>query len=207
MKKMSKKIRIEQDAIGKKKIPSDAYTGIFHARAKENFSLSARKFPMLFYHQLALLKRVAAQEHVHAGRIEAKQGNAIIRAAREIEKGKLTNTGLIDFISENTQKEIPISDIRALDRRVGSKALLYAGIGSGLGLIVSLATLAQIEADPHSKMEPGAWVAFPIGIALFGLTGLIVGSASDDWERVPLNASLKADFNKGSYQLSMKINF
>ncbi len=85
---MSKKIRIEQDAIGKKKIPSDAYTGIFHARAKENFSLSARKFPMLFYHQLALLKRVAAQEHVHAGRIEAKQGNAIIRAAREIEKGK-----------------------------------------------------------------------------------------------------------------------
>lgn len=88
MKKTSKKTRTEQDAIGMKKIPSDAYTGIFHARATENFSLSTRKFPALFYQNLALLKRVAAQEHIHARRIEAKEGNAIIRAAREVEKGK-----------------------------------------------------------------------------------------------------------------------
>ncbi len=88
MKKKNKRVRHEQDAIGVKKIPSDSYTGIFHARAKENFSLSTRKFPALFYHQLALLKRVAAQEHVHAKRIETKSGNAIISAAREAEKGK-----------------------------------------------------------------------------------------------------------------------
>lgn len=88
MKKTPQKFRMEQDAIGTKKIPFNAYTGIFHARASENFSLSTRRFPALFYRHLALLKRVAAQEHVHAKRIEAKTGNAIIRAAREIEKGK-----------------------------------------------------------------------------------------------------------------------
>jgi hypothetical protein len=154
---------------------------------------------------LIFLQTVYAQDVTQSYskfRVLLKTGDRI-----EIEQGKLTDTSLINFISENDQKEIPISDIRALDRRVGSKALLYAGIGSGIGLIASLYALVQFEADPHSKMEPGAWVAFPIAIAGSGLIGLIVGSAYDDWESVPLNMSLKADFNKGSYQLSVKINF
>ncbi len=86
--KKSKRARMEQDAIGVKKIPFDAYTGIFHTRASENFSLSTRKFPALFYHQLALVKRAAAQEHTHTKRLDVKIGNAIVRAAREVENGK-----------------------------------------------------------------------------------------------------------------------
>lgn len=91
----SKAMRLEQDSIGTKTIPSDAYTGIFSARAHENFSLSTRRFPISFYHGLALLKQVAAQEHVHAKRLPEKEGNAIVRAAQEVQRGKFD--GLFDL--------------------------------------------------------------------------------------------------------------
>lgn len=84
----SKTVRHEQDSIGTKIIPANSYTGIFSARAHENFSLSTRRFPISFYHGLALLKQVAAQEHVHAGRLPEKEGNAIVRAAQEVQRGK-----------------------------------------------------------------------------------------------------------------------
>ena len=80
--KKTRSTRKEMDALGSKTVPRDAYTGIFYSRAKENFSLSTRRFPPVFYHQLALLKYVAAQEHVHAKRIEPKVGNAIVRASQ-----------------------------------------------------------------------------------------------------------------------------
>ena len=86
--KKTRSTRKEMDALGSKTVPRDAYTGIFYSRAKENFSLSTRRFPPVFYHQLALLKYVAAQEHVHAKRIEPKVGNAIVRASQETMNGK-----------------------------------------------------------------------------------------------------------------------
>lgn len=80
--------RTEADAIGAKKVPVDAYGGIFWTRARENFSLSDRTFPFLFFQKLALIKMVAANEHVRTHRLDAKKGNAIAHAAREIMRGK-----------------------------------------------------------------------------------------------------------------------
>lgn len=82
------KTRKESDAIGVKRVPADAYGGIFWTRAKENFALSNRKMPFVFFQNLARIKRVAAEEHIRTKRIETKIGKAIIRAANEIIKGK-----------------------------------------------------------------------------------------------------------------------
>jgi len=154
---------------------------------------------------LIFLQTVSAQndsQSFNKFRVLLKTGDRF-----EIEKGKLTDTGLINFVNENEQKEIPISDIRALDRRVGNKALLGTGIGLGIGLVSSLLAVAQIEADPTRGFKENAVVIFTGITAGCGLIGLLVGSMYDDWEKVPLNASLKADLNKGDYQLSLKISF
>ena len=159
----------------------------------------------LFFASIIFFQTVSAQDTTQSYgkfRVLLKNGDRI-----EVKKGKLTNTGLINFIDQNDQKEIPISDIRALDRRVGSKALLGAGIGLGTGLLGSLLGVAQVEADPNRKLKDNAGAIVAGVTVVCGLIGLIAGSAYDDWEKVPLNALLKADFNKGFYQLSMKIIF
>ncbi len=87
MKKTRKQYRLEQDALGTKRVPVDAYAGIFYSRAKENFSLSTRTFPREFFHNLAIIKRVSAEEHVKLKQLDEDVGKAIARATREIEKG------------------------------------------------------------------------------------------------------------------------
>ncbi len=125
----------------------------------------------------------------------------------EIENGILTDSVLTNFVSENEPIEIPISDIRALDRRAGNKALLYGGIGLGIGLLSSLLAVAQIEVDPNTKLKEDAGLIIAGITAGAGLIGVIAGLMTDDWEKVPLNASLNAYFNKGDYQLTLKISF
>ncbi len=89
-------MRKEQDAMGVKRVPYESYGGIFSLRAKENFQLSNRELPSLFFKQLALLKCAAAIEHVRAKRLDEKVGKAIIRASREIMAGKFSNAFDLD---------------------------------------------------------------------------------------------------------------
>ncbi len=125
----------------------------------------------------------------------------------EIEKGQLTDTTLIDLSKQGTAREIPITDIRALDRRVGSQAVKGALIGTGLGLLTSVLAIVQVQSDPNRKLKDNAG-AICAGITVgCGVVGLLVGLAYDDWETVKLKVPINAYFNKDGYQLSMRIYF
>ncbi len=81
-------MRKESDAIGIKRVPADAYGGIFWARAHENFSLSNRRMPFSFFQNLARVKLVAATEHTRRKRLDPRAGKKLIQAANEIIRGK-----------------------------------------------------------------------------------------------------------------------
>ena len=89
MKAQQKKaFRIEKDPLGEKEIPVDALYGVQTARARENFRISALRVHPGFYRAYAEIKRSAAEANIETGKLEAKKGKAIIKAANELIAGK-----------------------------------------------------------------------------------------------------------------------
>ena len=124
----------------------------------------------------------------------------------EVEKGLLKNTTLINYDDQKNPQEIPMDDIRALDKKTGTKALLGAGIGVGIGLLSSIAAVAEVEADPNRELKANAGAIIAGITAGCGVIGLIVGSMYDSWEKVPLINSLKGSLGKDGLQISIKIS-
>ena len=83
-----KAYRIEKDPLGEKEIPTDALYGVQTARALENFRISSLRIHPAFYRAYAEIKRAAAEANMVTGKLEAKKGKAIVRAANEIIAGK-----------------------------------------------------------------------------------------------------------------------
>jgi len=77
------RFRKERDALGAKKVPSDAFYGIFTARALENFTLTASKPSPGLVKALSLVKIASARANQKLGLLEEKKAKAIIRAAKE----------------------------------------------------------------------------------------------------------------------------
>jgi fumarate hydratase class II len=90
------KFRIEQDSMGQVKVPEDAYYGAQTQRAKENFSISALRFPTCFLRAIALIKKHAAQVNSELGLLDAGLGQRIVVAAREVQEGKLDDQFIVD---------------------------------------------------------------------------------------------------------------
>ena len=62
-----KEYRIEQDSIGAKEVPLDAYYGVQTLRAHENFKISGRKVHPEFVKAIAEVKKAAAITNGEAG--------------------------------------------------------------------------------------------------------------------------------------------
>jgi len=91
------KFKVEQDLLGKKKIPSNAYYGIFTARALENFQVSNLRFDIELIKALAYVKVAAAKTNMRLKLLDKKKGNAIIKAANDVLKGKFDNEFNLDI--------------------------------------------------------------------------------------------------------------
>jgi fumarate hydratase, class II len=79
--------RIEQDTMGKMRVPADALYGAQTARAVENFPISALRFPRAFIRALALIKSAAARVNGDRGTLPEAKAAAIERAAEEVMAG------------------------------------------------------------------------------------------------------------------------
>jgi aspartate ammonia-lyase len=77
-------VRVEEDPVGKKKVPADALYGIQTARALENFRISDLRVHRALTTAMAEIKRAAAEVHRKAGKLERKVADAIARAATEV---------------------------------------------------------------------------------------------------------------------------
>ena len=88
--------RTERDSLGSVRVPKDAYYGPETARAVENFPISGIRPHPEFVRATVLVKKAAAQANMTLGLLDRKIGQAIVTAADEILRGKLTDQFAVD---------------------------------------------------------------------------------------------------------------
>ena len=93
------KFRLDEDSLGKVKIPSDAYYGAFTGRAVKQYHVTGNKAHPNLIKSFVMIKRSAAIANMKTKAIDAKRGNAIISACDKILSGKFTDQFVIDMIN------------------------------------------------------------------------------------------------------------
>ena len=90
--------REEQDSIGVRMIPNDAYYGVQSLRGAENFHITGRGMHPEFIRAIVELKKAAAITNRDVGVYDERIANAIIDACDEILGGKLLENFIIDAV-------------------------------------------------------------------------------------------------------------
>lgn len=90
--------RVEEDLLGKKEVPKDAYYGIQSVRAKENFNITGYKIDANLIVALAQVKKAAAIANMEIGALDRNIGEAIVKASDEIIEGKWHEQFIVDPI-------------------------------------------------------------------------------------------------------------
>jgi aspartate ammonia-lyase len=88
--------RTERDPLGELAVPADAYYGIQTARAAANFPISGLRAPAELVTATILIKKAAAQASMALDRLDARVGDAIVRAADEVLGGALRDQFIVD---------------------------------------------------------------------------------------------------------------
>jgi len=88
--------RTERDPLGEHPVPAGAYYGIQTARAVENFPISGLRAPSELVTATVLVKKAAAQANVALGRLDARVGESLVRAADEVLGGALRDQFVVD---------------------------------------------------------------------------------------------------------------
>ncbi|HLC36897.1 MAG TPA: aspartate ammonia-lyase [archaeon] len=90
------KYRFENDSLGPKKVPSDAYRGIFTERALENFQISRHKGIKEIFRAYIKLKIACAKANSDLNLLSKPECNAIIKACDEALYGKFDSEFSLD---------------------------------------------------------------------------------------------------------------
>lgn len=90
--------RDENDSIGTKKVPVDAYYGVQTLRAAENFKITGLKTHDEFINSLAQVKKASAITNSEINLLSKMIENAIVQACDEILDGKLHDQFITDPI-------------------------------------------------------------------------------------------------------------
>lgn len=90
--------RLENDSIGTKDVPQNAYYGVQSLRASENFRITGLFMHPEIIKSLAYIKKAAAITNMEAGALDKKVANAIIQACDEILDGKFHQDFIVDPI-------------------------------------------------------------------------------------------------------------
>jgi fumarate hydratase class II len=80
--------RTEFDTFGPIEVPAARLWGAQTERSLQNFAISGERMPQALLRALALVKKAAALVNVDLGALDAKLGDAIVRAADEVIAGK-----------------------------------------------------------------------------------------------------------------------
>ena len=82
-------VRIETDSFGPIEVPASHYWGAQTARSLQNFRIGGQTMPLPLIHAFGILKKAAALTNMKLGVLDAKLGEAIVKAADEVAAGKL----------------------------------------------------------------------------------------------------------------------
>ena len=81
--------RSETDSFGPIDVPADHYWGAQTQRSLQNFRIGGERMPLPLIHAFGLLKKAAALANMKLGVLDAKLGDAIVKAADEVSGGKM----------------------------------------------------------------------------------------------------------------------
>jgi aspartate ammonia-lyase len=90
------KMRQEKDSLGELEVPETAYYGVQTARAVANFPISGLRAHPTFIKASAMVKWAAAQANIGCGKLDAKIGKVIQKAAEEVIEGKWNDQFVVD---------------------------------------------------------------------------------------------------------------
>lgn len=144
--------RVEQDYIGVKNVPKDAYYGIQTLRALENFPITGYRINNELIRGMAIVKKSAAQANLAIGQLDEKIANAIIQAADEIVEGKLRDQFLVDPIQGGAGTSINMN----ANEVISNRALEILGQPKG--------NYAYISPNSHVNMAQSTNDAVPTAI-------------------------------------------
>jgi fumarate hydratase, class II len=86
---MTRKTRTETDTFGPIEVDADKYWGAQAQRSLQNFKIGWEKQPQPIVRALGIVKRASAEANMALGKLDAKLGEVIIKAAQEVIEGKL----------------------------------------------------------------------------------------------------------------------
>lgn len=90
--------RVENDSIGKKEVPINAYYGVQSLRAKENFKISGKMVNYELINAIIEIKKAAAITNGKAKAIPENVSGAMVKACDEILSGKFLDQFIVDAI-------------------------------------------------------------------------------------------------------------
>jgi len=93
------KYRIDEDSLGKVKIPADAYYGPFTGRALKQYHVTGTKAHPNLIKSFVMIKRSAAVANMKSHSIDTKRGKVIIKACDLILSGKYLDQFAVDAIN------------------------------------------------------------------------------------------------------------
>jgi len=89
--------RVEEDSLGRRDVPSDAYWGIQTLRARENFPISGLTASRYLTRAYALVKLAAVRVNMRLNAVDPGRGAAIEQAAREMAEGRFDREMVVDI--------------------------------------------------------------------------------------------------------------
>ena len=127
------KTRKESDSFGEVEVPADKYWGAQTARSLTHFAIGGNRLAPPLIRALGLVKLIAARLNQKSGRLDAKLGKAICKAAEEVAAGELNDhfplmvwqTGSGTQSNMNANEVIANRAIEILGGEMGSKTPVH----------------------------------------------------------------------------------
>ena len=91
-------MRIEEDLLGEREIPAEAYYGIHTARAVENFPLTPYRVHPKLIRAIALIKKAAAEVNCELKFLPKAIADPIVQAAEEVLQGQWQDQFIVDAL-------------------------------------------------------------------------------------------------------------
>jgi fumarate hydratase class II len=127
------KTRTETDTFGPIEVDASRYWGAQAQRSLQNFRIGWEKQPIPIVKALGIVKRAAAEANIELGKLDAKLGETIIKAAQEVIDGRLDEhfplvvwqTGSGTQSNMNANEVISNRAIEMLGGEMGSKKPIH----------------------------------------------------------------------------------
>ncbi len=149
--------RLEKDSLGSREIPENVYYGIQTDRAVENFPISGLRAHPRFIDAYVFVKKAAALANAHAGALDKKLADALVKACDEILSGKLRDHFPVDVFQMGAGTALNMNLNEVLANRANEI------LGSPKG------SYKPVHPNDHANMGQSTNDTFPTAMRLAGL--------------------------------------